>query len=250
MQLSALGGQSFVAFNRDACEDAGGIPGATIMGASGGRTSGSQAGGVMCFIPDRPAPPPPPPPPAPVYQPPVITVSPQIQTQISPQISPIFQQQFQPSGSPLSASTAAMPVMSVPAPQPAYTPPPQPAYTPPPQPAYVPPPQPAYVPPPQPAYTPPPQPAFIPPPQPAAPAYTPPAPTIEPAAPVGYPEPTYSRAEEMVAPSAATSSPQTIATSGAEPSETKPTNYLPLMLAGLGAIVLLAASKKGRGKRA
>lgn len=43
------------------------------------------------------------PPPAPVYQPPIVTVSPAIQ--VSPQISPIFQQQFQPTNSPATAGT-------------------------------------------------------------------------------------------------------------------------------------------------
>lgn len=57
--------------------------------------------------------------PAPVY----VTVSPQIQSQISPTISPVFQQQFQPSNSPQSASTQAAPVMAPSAPAPAYVPP-------------------------------------------------------------------------------------------------------------------------------
>src|ERR1700690_1489122 len=97
---------------------------ADCLQAGGSWTSTSPGGGPpidsgLCFIQSAPvqqaAPKAAPAPP--VY----VTVSPQIQSQISPTISPVFQQQFQPSNSPQSASTQAAPVQSS---AHAYVPPP------------------------------------------------------------------------------------------------------------------------------
>ena len=120
------------------------------MGGSFSQEQTYPASG-SCYVSDQPA--------APVRQPysppPVITVSPQIQTQVSPVISPVFQQQFQPSGSPMTAKTSAAPAVSAPLlPPSAYsTNPPTIAPAPVPAPVYTPTPQAAPVA--VPSYTPP-----------------------------------------------------------------------------------------------
>jgi hypothetical protein len=155
MYLGETGTQIITVDTEDQCKAAGG----TVVGfirqgsAAHDRTGRLIPGNVRCAIP--PAQTKPASPSAPI----TVTVSPQIQAQVSPQISPVLQQQFQPSGSPAVAATTQAPAPSgitsqsqqlppapAPVPQaaPSYTPAPAPIYAPlpeqqlPPMPAPVP----------------------------------------------------------------------------------------------------------------
>lgn len=83
----------------DQCRNAGGaVIGFVRQGAAARDAFGRQLpGNIRCSLPD----------PKPVApSPPVnVTVSPNIQTQVSPQVSPVFQQQFQPDNSPMTGGT-------------------------------------------------------------------------------------------------------------------------------------------------
>lgn len=97
------GGYQIIEMNSraDECQQAGGV----ILGVFQD-FYGPGTRKVQCGIPiqNNSAPP----------APPVITVSPQIQTQVSPQVSPVLQQQFQPQNSPATAATTQTSAPSAP----------------------------------------------------------------------------------------------------------------------------------------
>ncbi len=112
---------------REQCQQAGGVVvGETTGYSRAGERNYAALGvgrslvvtGYKCALPE---------PVAPAPTPAQITVSPNIQTQVSPQISPVFQQQFQPQNSPATAGTVQSGGSQTTAPPP---PPPPPATVP------------------------------------------------------------------------------------------------------------------------